>query len=75
MKKDGGLSFETQLKIKFLPLNNVGKKCLEKSLPRETSSRGSYRSQQFNLMYTFFCPCLIELKGSKVLSKQIFCIL
>ena len=29
MIKDGGLSFETQLKIEFLPPN---KKCLEKSL-------------------------------------------
>ena len=30
--KDGGLSFETQLKIEFLPPNNSSKKCLEKSL-------------------------------------------
>ena len=28
MIKDGGLSFETQLKIEFLPPNNVSKKCL-----------------------------------------------
>ena len=32
MVKDGGLSFETQLKIEFLPPNNSIKKCLEKSL-------------------------------------------
>ena len=32
MKRDGGLSFETQLKIEFLPPNNGSKKCLEKSL-------------------------------------------
>ena len=32
MIKDGGLSFETQLKIEFLPLNNGSKKCLENSL-------------------------------------------
>ena len=30
--KRQGLSFETQLKIKFLPPNNSSKKCLEKSL-------------------------------------------
>ena len=29
---DGGLSFETQLKIEFSPPNNGSKKCLEKSL-------------------------------------------
>ena len=34
MIKDGGLSFETQLKIEFLSLNNVSKKCLEKFLVR-----------------------------------------
>ena len=27
MIKDGGLSFETQLKIMFLPTNNGSKKC------------------------------------------------
>ena len=34
MLKAGGLSFETQMKIEFLPLNNTTavKKCLEKSL-------------------------------------------
>ena len=32
MIKDGGLSFETQLKIEFLPLNNDIRKCLEKYL-------------------------------------------
>ena len=32
MMKDGVLSFETQLKIEFLPLNNSSKKCLEKFL-------------------------------------------
>ena len=32
MIKDGGLSFETQLRIEFLPPNNGSKKCLEKSL-------------------------------------------
>ena len=31
-EKDGRLSFETQLKIEFLPLNNGSKKCLEKTL-------------------------------------------
>ena len=30
--KDRGLSFETQLKIEFLPPKNGSKKCLEKSL-------------------------------------------
>ena len=30
--KDGRLSFETQLKIEFVPHNNGSKKCLEKSL-------------------------------------------
>ena len=30
MVKDGGLSFETQLKIEFLSPNNGSKKCLEK---------------------------------------------
>ena len=30
MIKDGGLSFETQLKIEFLLPNNGSKKCLEK---------------------------------------------
>ena len=34
MKQDGGLSFETQLKIEFLLSNNGSKKCLEKSLHR-----------------------------------------
>ena len=29
MIKDGGLSFKTQLKSEFLPLNNGSKKCLE----------------------------------------------
>ena len=29
MIKDGGLTFETQLKIKFLPPNKCSKKCLE----------------------------------------------
>ena len=33
MVKDGGLSFETQMKIEFLPPHNGSKKCLEKSLP------------------------------------------
>ena len=33
MIKEGGLSFETQLKIELLPTNNGSKKCLEKSLP------------------------------------------
>ena len=32
MIKDQGLSFETQLKIEFLPPNNGSNKCLEKSL-------------------------------------------
>ena len=32
MIKDGRLSFETQSKIEFLPLNKGSKKCLEKSL-------------------------------------------
>ena len=32
MIKDGGLSFETQLRIEFLPPNNGSKKWLEKSL-------------------------------------------
>ena len=32
MIKERGLSFETQLKIEFLPPNNDSKKCLEKSL-------------------------------------------
>ena len=32
MIKDGGLSFEIQLKIEFLPPINGSKKCLEKSL-------------------------------------------
>ena len=32
MIKDKGLSFETQLKIEFLPPNNGRKKFLEKSL-------------------------------------------
>ena len=32
MQAGGGLSFGTQLKIEFLPPNNGGKKCLEKSL-------------------------------------------
>ena len=32
MIKDGELSFETRLKIEFLPPNNGSKKCLEKSL-------------------------------------------
>ena len=32
MIKGGELSFETQLKIKFLPPNNGSKQCLEKSL-------------------------------------------
>ena len=32
MIKDRELSFETQLKIEFLPPNNGSKKCLEKSL-------------------------------------------
>ena len=31
MIKDGELSFETRLKIEFLPPNNGSKKCLEKS--------------------------------------------
>ena len=31
MIKDGGLSFEFQLNIDFLPPNNGSKKCLEKS--------------------------------------------
>ena len=31
----GELSFKTQLKIQFLPLNNVSKKFLEKSLTSE----------------------------------------
>ena len=31
-EKDGRLTFKTQVKIKFLPLNNSSKKCLEKSL-------------------------------------------
>ena len=35
MLKDGGLSFENQLKIEFLPPNNGSKKCLEKSLASE----------------------------------------
>ena len=34
MIKDGGLNFETQLKIEILPQNNGSKKCLEKPLPR-----------------------------------------
>ena len=33
MIKDGGLSFETQLKIEFLPPNNGSKKCLENPCP------------------------------------------
>ena len=32
MIKDGGLSFQTHLKIEFLPPNNSSKKCLEKFL-------------------------------------------
>ena len=32
MIKDEGLSFETQLKIEFLPLKNGSRKCLKKSL-------------------------------------------
>ena len=32
MIKDGGMSFENQLKIEFLPLHNGSKKCLEKSM-------------------------------------------
>ena len=36
MIRDGGLSFETQLKVEFLPLNNGSKKCLEKSLVRSS---------------------------------------
>ena len=35
MKQDGGLSFKTQLKIKFFLPNNGSKKCLEKSLISE----------------------------------------
>ena len=31
-EKDGKLSFEIQLKIAFLPLNNGSKKCLDKTL-------------------------------------------
>ena len=38
MIKDGGLSFETQLKIEFLPPNSGGKKCLGKSLPTQKFS-------------------------------------
>ena len=37
MIKDGGLSFETQLKIEFLPPNKCSEKCLEKSLMIGTS--------------------------------------
>ena len=40
MIKDEGLSFETQLKIEFLPPNNGSKKCLEKSLLYIVSSGG-----------------------------------
>ena len=36
MTKDGGLSFETQLKIEFLPLHNGSKKMLEKSLKKDS---------------------------------------
>ena len=32
MIKDEGLSFETQLKIEFLPPSNGSKKCLEKPM-------------------------------------------
>ena len=35
MTKNGGLSFETQLKIEFLPPNNGCKQCLEKFLVAE----------------------------------------
>ena len=34
MIKDGGPSFETQLKIEFLPPNNSSKKCL-KNIPEK----------------------------------------
>ena len=36
MIKDGGMSFENQLKIEFLPLHNGSKKCLEKSMKRDS---------------------------------------
>ena len=38
MIKDGGLNFDTQSKIEFLPPNNGSKKCLEKSPQSQQSA-------------------------------------
>ena len=46
MIKDRGLSFETQLKIEFLPPHNGSKKCLEKSL--NASSRSLFSNDNFD---------------------------
>ena len=53
MIKDGGLSFETQLKIEFLPLNNSGKRCLEKSL-RDSFSAMSHM-EVYPYIYFWWC--------------------
>ena len=44
MIKDEGLSFETQLKIEFLPPNNGSNKCLEKSLLADVLLGSEYAS-------------------------------
>ena len=52
MIKQGGLSFETQLKIEFLPSNNGSKKCLENSLLVGKVTTSYARDSQFRLMIT-----------------------
>ena len=48
MIKDGGLSFEIQLNIEFLPQNNESKKCLEKSLLVAEYPRSPSPTDQFS---------------------------
>ena len=49
MIKEGGLSFETQLKIEFLSPNNGGKKHLEKSMKSRNENLEKILNLQKNI--------------------------
>ena len=49
MTKDGGLSFQTQLKIEFSPPNNGSQKCLEKSLLGMVTEKSCSLAEQVDL--------------------------
>ena len=75
MIKDGRLSFKTQSKIEFLPLDNDSKKCFEKSLPLMLFRKPCDLEKNFwksNFWESQFCSIVVIFKGY-LHFQSIFC--